>query len=118
MVAFRPPHEITVLLPPATLLRQPRHPRLNAPRQSIPRTAADRATPGRPGDLSFLRRARSERRRPAIAPSLKVLRRSVESTQYTSEQFQKLLADHDVTCSMSRSGNVWDQLPWRASSPR
>src|SRR5690348_14435838 len=24
------------------------------------------------------------------------------------EQFQRLLADHDVACSMSRSGNVWD----------
>ncbi len=32
----------------------------------------------------------------------------VESTQYSSEQFQKLLADHGVTCSMSRSGNVWE----------
>ena len=28
--------------------------------------------------------------------------------QYTSEQFQKLMADHDVICSMSCSGNVWD----------
>ncbi len=26
----------------------------------------------------------------------------------TSEQFQRLMADHGVTCSMSRSGNVWD----------
>jgi putative transposase len=36
------------------------------------------------------------------------LRRSVESAQYTSEQFQRLMADHGVVCSMSRSGNVWD----------
>jgi putative transposase len=36
------------------------------------------------------------------------LRRSVESAQYTSEQFQRLMADNGVTCSMSRSGNVWD----------
>jgi putative transposase len=36
------------------------------------------------------------------------LRRTFESTQYTSEQFQKLIADHGVICSMSRSGNVWD----------
>ena len=28
--------------------------------------------------------------------------------QYTSEQFQKLMSDHGVVCSMSRSGNVWD----------
>ena len=27
---------------------------------------------------------------------------------YTSEQFQRLMADHGVVCSMSRSGNVWD----------
>ena len=26
----------------------------------------------------------------------------------TSEQFQRLMADHGVVCSMSRSGNVWD----------
>ena len=25
-----------------------------------------------------------------------------------SEQFQRLLADHGITCSMSRSGDVWD----------
>src|SRR6202451_3491799 len=37
-----------------------------------------------------------------------VLRRPVESAQYTSEQFQRLMADSDVACSMSRSGNVWD----------
>jgi putative transposase len=36
------------------------------------------------------------------------LRRPVESAQYTSEQFQRLMADNGVTCSMSRSGNVWD----------
>ena len=27
---------------------------------------------------------------------------------HTSEQFQRLLADNDITCSMSRAGNVWD----------
>ena len=37
-----------------------------------------------------------------------MLRRPIESAQYTSEQFQKLITDHGVTCSMSRSGNVWD----------
>jgi putative transposase len=37
-----------------------------------------------------------------------VLRRPLESGQYTSEQFQRLMADHGVVCSMSRSGNVWD----------
>ena len=27
---------------------------------------------------------------------------------YTSEQFQRLMTDNGVVCSMSRSGNVWD----------
>jgi putative transposase len=39
---------------------------------------------------------------------VKLLRRPLESAQYTSEQFQRLMADHGVVCSMSRSGNVWD----------
>jgi putative transposase len=30
------------------------------------------------------------------------------SSQYTSESFQRLLRELGVTCSMSRSGNVWD----------
>jgi putative transposase len=37
-----------------------------------------------------------------------VLRRTLESAQYTSEQFPKLLSDHGIVCSMSCSGNVWD----------
>jgi putative transposase len=37
-----------------------------------------------------------------------LLRRPVETAQYTSEQFQKLMADNGGQCSMSRSGNVWD----------
>ena len=36
------------------------------------------------------------------------LRQTLESAQYTSEQFQRLMADNGVVCSMSRSGNVWD----------
>jgi putative transposase len=36
------------------------------------------------------------------------LRRPLESAQYTSEQFQRLMANHGVVTSMSRSGNVWD----------
>jgi putative transposase len=31
-----------------------------------------------------------------------------QGSQYTSEQFQRLMADNGVTCSMSRSRNVWD----------
>jgi putative transposase len=37
-----------------------------------------------------------------------LLHHSDQGSQYTSEQFQKLLAGNGVTCSMSRSGNVWD----------
>jgi putative transposase len=37
-----------------------------------------------------------------------LLHHSDRGSQYTSEQFQRLMADHGVACSMSRSGNVWD----------
>ena len=37
-----------------------------------------------------------------------LLHHSDQGSQYTSQQFQRLMADHGVTCSMSRSGNVWD----------
>jgi len=37
-----------------------------------------------------------------------LLHHSDRGSQYTAELFQKLMADHGVTCSMSRSGNVWD----------
>jgi putative transposase len=36
------------------------------------------------------------------------LHHSDRGSQYTSEQFQRLMADHGVSCSMSRSGNVSD----------
>lgn len=38
-----------------------------------------------------------------------LLHDSDRGSQYTSEQFQRLLHDHDITCSMSRAGNVWDR---------
>ncbi len=37
-----------------------------------------------------------------------LLHHSDQGSQYTSEQFERLMADNGVTCSMSRSGNVWD----------
>jgi putative transposase len=37
-----------------------------------------------------------------------LLHHSDQGSQYSSEQFQTLLADHCISCSMSRSGNVWD----------
>lgn len=44
------------------------------------------------------------RRRPGAA----LLHHSDRGSQYTSDQFQASLAEHGVTCSMSRSGNCWD----------
>jgi len=37
-----------------------------------------------------------------------VLHHSDRGSQYTSEPFQRLLADQGLACSMSRSGNCWD----------
>lgn len=37
-----------------------------------------------------------------------LLHHSDQGSHYTSEPFQQLMADHGITCSMSRSGNVWD----------
>jgi putative transposase len=37
-----------------------------------------------------------------------LLHHSDQGSQYTSQHFQELLTDNGVTCSMSRSGNVWD----------
>ncbi len=35
-----------------------------------------------------------------------LLHHSDRGSQYTSEPFQRLMADHGVACSMSRSGNL------------
>jgi putative transposase len=37
-----------------------------------------------------------------------LLHHSDRGSQYTSEQFQRLMGNNGVDCSMSRSGNVWD----------
>jgi putative transposase len=37
-----------------------------------------------------------------------VLHHSDRGSQYTSEPFQRFLADQGLACSMSRSGNCWD----------
>jgi len=37
-----------------------------------------------------------------------LLHHSDQGSQYSSEHFQDLLAEHGITCSMSRSGNCWD----------
>jgi putative transposase len=37
-----------------------------------------------------------------------LLHHSDQGSQYTSEQFLRLMADSGIVCSMGRSGNVWD----------
>ena len=37
-----------------------------------------------------------------------LMHHSDQGSQYVSEQFQRLMADSGIVCSMSRSGNVWD----------
>ena len=37
-----------------------------------------------------------------------VMHHSDQGSQYTSEDFQKLLESHGIICSMSRRGNCWD----------
>jgi putative transposase len=37
-----------------------------------------------------------------------LLHHSHRSSRYTSEQFQRLMADSGIVCSMNRSGQVWD----------
>jgi putative transposase len=44
-----------------------------------------------------------------------LLHHSDQGSQYTSEQFQGLLADQGITCSMSRSGDVWDNSAMESS---
>ena len=36
---------------------------------------------------------------------------SDRGVQYASDHYQQLLAKHDITCSMSRKGNCWDNAP-------
>ena len=37
-----------------------------------------------------------------------LMHHSDQGSQYTSEAFQRLMRDNGITCSMSRSGNCWD----------
>ncbi len=38
----------------------------------------------------------------------KLLHHSDQGSQYTSEDFQRLLSSHGIVCSMSRKGDCWD----------
>jgi putative transposase len=78
------------------------------------------STGGRPGDLIFARSARSARLFPVrIATSYQdVLRRWVESAQFTSEDFTALLKDNGITISMDGKGcwrdNVFVERLWKS----
>jgi len=46
-----------------------------------------------------------------------LMHHSDQGSQYTSEQFQRLMANHGITCSMSRSGNVWENAAMESFFP-
>lgn len=39
-----------------------------------------------------------------------------QASKYTSEKFKRLMTDKGVTCSISRSGNVWDDAAMESFS--
>ena len=47
-----------------------------------------------------------------------LLHHSDQGSQYSSEQFQKLLTDHGVTCSSAGRATSGTTRRWKASSPR
>jgi putative transposase len=47
-----------------------------------------------------------------------LMHHSDRGSLYTSEQFQKLLGAHGITCSISRSGNCWDNAAMESFSLR
>nr|WP_165253776.1 IS3 family transposase [Paludisphaera soli] len=44
-------------------------------------------------------------------PGAGLVAHSDRGSQYASEHYQRLLAGHGITCSMSRRGNCWDNAP-------
>src|SRR4030081_1256706 len=79
---------------------------INAQKRS---RSSRRAIPGRPGDLNLSRNARSDRSLPAIATFLPVvLRRPVDSAQYTSLAFGKRCREAGVRPSMGSVGDAYD----------
>lgn len=49
-------------------------------------------------------------------PGQGLLAHSDRGSQYASEHYQGLLAQHGIICSMSRRANCWVMPPWRAFS--
>src|SRR3984893_4436097 len=79
---------------------------INAQKRS---RSSRRAIPGRPGDPNLSRNARSDRRLPALAtfPPV-VLRRPVDSAQYTSIEFGHRCREAGVRPSMGSVGDAYD----------
>ncbi|MCK4460221.1 MAG: DDE-type integrase/transposase/recombinase [candidate division Zixibacteria bacterium] len=44
-------------------------------------------------------------------PKPDLLHHSDRGSQYAANDYQKLLKDHRMTCSMSRKGDCWDNTP-------
>jgi putative transposase len=44
-------------------------------------------------------------------PGAGLVAHSDRGSQYASEHYQRLLADHEIVCSMSRRANCWDNAP-------
>ncbi len=44
-------------------------------------------------------------------PGGELIAHSDRGVQYASEHYQRLLREHGITCSMSRKGNCWDNVP-------
>jgi transposase InsO family protein len=78
------------------------------------RRSSRRPTGGRPGERNFRRPERSARRRFGLVittSSARVLQRPIESTQFTSYEYQQFLQDHQITLSMSAVGHCGDNAP-------
>jgi transposase InsO family protein len=70
-----------------------------------------RRNDGRPGDFIGERPVNASIHPaglPINTPTIKVLRRPVESTQYTSHAFQQVLDDHQVLGSIGSVGDAYD----------
>ena len=55
--------------------------------------------------IDALRMALGRRR---LDQNVELLHHSDRGSQYASHEFQELLRDNSITCSMSRRGNCWD----------
>jgi len=50
-------------------------------------------------------------------PGEGLLAHSDRGSQYASDHYQRLLAQHGITCSMSRRADCWDNAPMESFWP-